>query len=125
MGAGRPEAKIDWNQVDQLLEAGCLTTEIAAYLGICRDTLYKRCQHDKKIEFSAYSQEKKARGESLLRAKQFQVAMEGDKTMLVWLGKNRIGQADKKDMNVNNNLSDFKHWVGTQQDEDVGKNNGK
>lgn len=94
---GRPEANIDWKKVDQLLQAGCLTTEIAAYFGISTDTLYIRCKKDKNLDFSSYSQEKKASGESLLRAKQYENAMQGNTTMQIWLGKQRLGQREQKE----------------------------
>jgi hypothetical protein len=90
--AFRPQVNIDWNLVDKLLEAGCKTTEIAAHIGCCPDTLYVRCTKDKGLTFSAYSQEKKQKGESLLRAAQFNKAMKGDNTMLIWLGKHRLDQ---------------------------------
>lgn len=39
----------------------------------------------------------KANGRISLRRKQFELAMKGDRTMLVWLGKNMLGQSDKVD----------------------------
>jgi len=93
--AGRPKANIDWNKVDRLLESGCLITEIAAHFGITRDSLYNRCLTDHNCNFSTYRQEKKAKGESLLRAAQFKKAMSGDNSMLIWLGKQRLDQRDK------------------------------
>ena len=94
----RPKVDIDWERVNELLEADCEGTEIAAHLGIVPNTLYRRCEDDHKISFSKYLQEKKARGNSLLKEKQFEKAMAGDSGMLVWLGKNRLNQADKKDL---------------------------
>lgn len=88
---------IDWNKVDQLLEAGCKGTEIAAYFGVHEDTLYTRCQNEKGSRFSAYSQEKRSKGDSILRAKQFENAMKGNTTMQIWLGKQRLDQRDSKD----------------------------
>ena len=38
----RPKVDIDWERVNELLEADCEGTEIAAHLGIKPDTLYKR-----------------------------------------------------------------------------------
>lgn len=107
--AGRPEIIIDWKKVDQLLEAGCHTTEIASYFGVSTDSFYNRCLKDKGINFSAYSQEKRRRGDSLLRAKQYEVAMKGDKTMLVWLGKNRLDQKDEMNLTtpLNVNVIDY------------------
>jgi hypothetical protein len=47
--------------------------------------------------FSAYAAIKKGEGLELLRAKQFATAMEGDKTMQIWLGKQYLDQKDKTD----------------------------
>ena len=96
----RPKADIDWKRVDELLEADCEGTEIAAALGINPLTLYRRCETDHKVIFSKYLQEKKASGNSLLKEKQFDIALEGDKTMLIWLGKQRLGQSDKTQQSI-------------------------
>lgn len=92
---GRNKANIDWNKVDRYLQAQCDATGIAGLMGICRDTLYNRCKEDNNIDFSTYSQQKKSEGRELLRGKQFETAMKGDKTMLVWLGKQYLGQKDR------------------------------
>lgn len=102
MAIGRPQADIDWKKADELLIAGCSGVEIAGYFGILPNTLYSRCLQDNGITFSDYSQSKYSKGESFLRAKQYQVAMSGDKTMLVWLGKNRLKQKDGEDKITNN-----------------------
>jgi hypothetical protein len=94
---GRPKTNIDWNKVNGYLQAQCDGVGIAGLLGIHPNTLYRLCEEKYKISFSEYSAQKKAEGKELLRAKQFQVAMEGDKTMLVWLGKQYAGQRDKID----------------------------
>ena len=53
---GRPETPIDWKQVENLLMAGCLGTEVAAALGIHPDTLYLRVVSELKYEsFTAYA----------------------------------------------------------------------
>ena len=96
--SGRPEAALDWEQIGKLLEAGCKTVDIAAQFGVNRSTLYKRCRIDNKVTFSAFSQQKGARGDNLLRAAQFKKAMDGNTTMQIWLGKQRLGQADKQEI---------------------------
>lgn len=95
--AGRPEAIIDWKEVGLLLEADCTATSIAARIGISTDTLYRRCKSDNNIDFAAFSQQKKESGEALLRKQQFALAMKGNLGMLIWLGKQRLGQKDKSD----------------------------
>ena len=92
---GRPQVKIDWKKVNKLMEAGCSGGEISGHLGIHSDTLYRRCVTDNGAEFSEYIKQFKAKGDTLLRKKQFELALEGDKSMLIWLGKNRLGQSDK------------------------------
>jgi len=95
---GRPKAVIDWAVVGKLLEAGCAGTDIASQLGIGVDTLERRCRTDNKVTFSAFSQQKRMSGDNLLRAAQYKAAMEGNTTMLVWLGKQRLGQSDKNEL---------------------------
>ncbi len=97
---GRPHIIIDWDMVDELLEASCEGTEIAAYIGMHPDTLYNRCQKEKKVGFSEYLRSKKAKGDSLLKKVQWDMAMDKDKTMAIWLGKQRLGQRDRKDVDV-------------------------
>lgn len=105
-GPGRPRVIIDWVKVDMYLKAGCTGTGIADMLGVSVDSLYNACLRDNKTNFSAYSQRKRESGDDMLRAKQFDVAMKGDKTMLVWLGKQRLGQADKiENDNTNTNTT--------------------
>lgn len=96
-GAGRPKSDIDWIMVDKLLEAGCSGAEIAANIGINPATLYDRCQSDHKKMFSEYSQEKQSKGDSLLKKAQFDKALTGDNTILIWLGKCRLKQKEHQD----------------------------
>lgn len=97
----RPEILIDWKKVDDLLIAGCMGTEIAGYIGISANTLYDRVQDKYNCSFSQYSQEKKSKGESILRAHQYAKALgltdKGDNTLLIWLGKQRLNQRDHKE----------------------------
>lgn len=105
---GRPKVEIDWKKVDDLLMAGCLGTGIAAYLGIAPYTLYERCETDNGKSFTQYSQEKKEKGDEILRAHQFAKALgltdKGDNTLLIWLGKTRLKQKEEA-TNTNANIS--------------------
>lgn len=96
--SGRPKADIDWKKVDELLISGCSGAEIAGYFGLNPATLYDRCQTDNKKMFSEYSQEKTAKGDSILRAHQYAKALglteKGDNTLLIWLGKCRLKQRE-------------------------------
>ncbi len=95
--AGRKKAIIDWNAVDQQLIAGYMGTEVAAHLGVAPETLYRHCRNEKKVDFSVYLQEKRAKGNGLIKLAQFDEAINNrDRGMLIWLGKNRLGQSDKE-----------------------------
>lgn len=112
---GRPKANIDWHKVDNLLKAQCDGVGIAGILGVSPDTLYRACQDEHNIGFADYSAQRKSEGKELLRAKQFDSAMSGDKTMLVWLGKQYLGQRDKTE-NENKN-TDVQQIIVKSQDE--------
>lgn len=100
----RTKINIDWEKVDRYLVAGATGTEVAAVLGIHADTLYRKCQEDHKIGFTDYLLQKKEKGDSMLKLKQFEQAMEGDRGMLIWLGKNRLDQSDKKEVKHDANV---------------------
>lgn len=87
---------IDFDLVDELLMAGCDGTQIAAVLGCHEDTLYIRVQDVKKMAFSAYKAQKRAKGDAALLKAQYESAVvDKDRGMQIWLGKNRLGQTDK------------------------------
>lgn len=93
---------IDWDKVDKLLEAGCDGTQVAAFLGMHPETLYDRCKAEKNTDFSAYKQEKKAKGDVMLLSAQFESAIDDrDKAMMIWLGKQRLGQKEKQETDLN------------------------
>lgn len=91
---GRPEKPIDWELVDRLLICGCTATEIAAHFDMGYDRFCDRLKDKYGLSFTLYSTEKRQKGISLLKAKQFDKALKGDNTMLVWVGKNFAGQRD-------------------------------
>ena len=88
----RPEKPIDWKKVDHLLMAGCKGTEICPHFDMHPNTFYRKVEEEHCVSFSEYSRIKKEHGASLLNVKQFEKALEKDNTMLIWLGKIRLGQ---------------------------------
>ena len=72
--------------IEQLAGIGCTLVEMEAVTGISVDTLERR--------YADIIQKGSSLGKQSLRHKQFQKAMEGDKTMLIWLGKQLLGQRD-------------------------------
>jgi hypothetical protein len=99
---GRKKLVIDWDRVDKSLIAGSNGVQVAAMLGVHPETLYDKCKEEKKVFFSDYLQQKRQEGNDILLGKQFELASEGDKMMLIWLGKNRLDQSDKKEIKQQN-----------------------
>lgn len=92
--SGGRSVVIDWDFVDKALCAGCSAREIAAAIDIHEDTLYEHVKKDKAMSWTDYSGKGKAKGELCLRQKQYETALAGCKTLLVWLGKNRLDQRE-------------------------------
>lgn len=96
--------KIDWKTVDKLCEIQCLGEEIASILEIDYDTFNLACKREKKMKFTEYFKQKSAGGKRSLRRKQYKTAVnDGNPTMLIWLGKQWLGQTDKKELDVTSN----------------------
>jgi hypothetical protein len=94
----RPEIPINWDKVDELLMAGCPGTEVASFFGMHEETFYDRVAKKYGVAFSEYKAKKAATGEALLRMQQYTKAMgltaKGDNTLLIFLGKVRLGQRE-------------------------------
>jgi hypothetical protein len=101
MAYGKPgpaEKPIDFSLVDHLLMSGCNGAQIASHFRIHPETLYDRVLKEYGVYFSEYSHLMKEKGDGLIKARQFEKALglnkKGDNTMLIWLGKNRLGQSE-------------------------------
>jgi hypothetical protein len=86
---GRPLIPIDENQVEKLASIMCTMNEIAAFFGCSVDTIENR--------FSDVIKTGREKGTASLRRMQYQAAEKGNTAMLIWLGKQYLGQADKVD----------------------------
>jgi len=100
MKTGRPKIEVDFAEVDKLCQIQCTGEEIASFFEISYDTLERRCKEQFKVSFAEYIKEKSAKGKSSLRRLQWKAAMNGNVTMLIWLGKQYLGQSDKTESNV-------------------------
>jgi|LSQX01.3.fsa_nt_gb hypothetical protein len=95
---GRPKKEIDFDMVDNLLGIMCTGEEVADILGVDYDTLNARIKEQFKVGFSDYIREKQSKGKASLRRRQYLTAVEeGNPTMLIWLGKQYLGQKDKQE----------------------------
>lgn len=97
-GRGRPAAQFDLQQMENLGQLHATQAEIATWFGVEQTTLEKRLQKDAKLR-EAYERGK-AKGRITLRRMQIKAAEEGNPTMLIWLGKQLLGQRDVQAMEV-------------------------
>ena len=85
---GRPKLDIDAEQVKRLARLHCTMQEMADFFGCHRDTLHNN--------FSAEIDKGRSEGNISLRRKQWQMAVEkGNVVMLIWLGKQMLGQRNE------------------------------
>ena len=99
-GSGRKPKPIDWDIVRNLCEAHCTQAEVAAKMNLNITTLKQRCIQEHGIDFTTFYKEGIKTGNASIRAIQYAKAMDGDNTMLLWLGKNRLGQTDRQEVEV-------------------------
>jgi len=95
---GRPLHQLDYETLDNLCEIMCTAEEISNILNIDRDTLSAALKRDGNGSFSAYYKKKSSNGKMSLRRVQYQSALDGNTTMLVWLGKQHLDQVDKQEI---------------------------
>lgn len=92
---GRPRREIDFDQFEKLCEIHCTLKEICQYFRISEPVINKRITEEYGKKFSEVIEDFKGEGKANLRRLQFEAANKGNITMLIFLGKNYLGQADK------------------------------
>lgn len=102
---GRPRIEIDYDKLKELCNIQCTGEECAAVLGVDYDTINRALKRDGHKNFADYLEKNSLGGKASLRRRQFKAAEEGNATMLVWLGKNWLGQKDEYTHN-HKNISD-------------------
>jgi hypothetical protein len=86
---GRPPLAISAKSVEELAALGCNPEEIAGVLGCSRDTIDRN--------FAEQVALGRMRLAKKLRERQIDIAMNGSVPLLIWLGKQYLGQRDKTD----------------------------
>jgi hypothetical protein len=91
-GGGRPRFEIDYEAVKKLAALQCTQVEVASFLGCHVNTLLK----DEK--FMEIYKSGIDNGKMSLRRHQWKALEDGNTTMLVWLGKQYLGQREKNEL---------------------------
>ena len=93
---GPPRLVFDIETAKRAASIGCTSDEIAAVLGIARSSYYNHLNDDPSLREAL--DEAAANGKATLRRLQWQRASQGSDTMLIWLGKQLLGQTDRQEL---------------------------
>ena len=88
VGCGENKVVIDPEEVKKLARLHCSIKEIAEYFGTTADTIT--------YHFADIITKAKMETKNSLRRAQLKVALDGNVTMLIWLGKQMLGQSETK-----------------------------
>ena len=91
---GRPKKAIDKGTFEKLCGLFCTLEDIAAFFDCSADTIERWCKRTYKETFADVYKKRSSAGRTSLRRWQFQAAERGNTSMLIFLGKNYLGQAD-------------------------------
>ena len=83
---GRDRRVIPQDEVQHLASVGCTDREIAEWFAVDENTL--------RYNFKDYLAKGRSELKHSLRRTQLRVALDGNVSMLIWLGKNILGQSD-------------------------------
>lgn len=91
-GRGRPKVELPRKSIEEMAARGCTVEGIAGILGVHRNTIT--------ANFSAEVALGRNRLADQLRTKQVDLAMKGSVPLLIWLGKQYLGQRDKAEQTI-------------------------
>jgi hypothetical protein len=104
---------IDLDVARRAASLGCTSDEIATLLGVCRRTFFNHLKEDEGLQEAI--DEGRDQGRITLRRLQWEQAKAGNPTMLIWLGKQLLGQRDKHEMEQSGGQTiQFQHLVAAQ-----------
>lgn len=97
---GRPRIEFDdkeWERINIACQFKMLAEDVAGLADCSVDTLEKRIREKHDCTFTEFRSQRMATTKLNLFSKQVSTAMEGNPTMLIWLGKNYLNQTDKQE----------------------------
>lgn len=106
----RPRKEIDKETFEKLCHLQCTQQEIMGFFEIgTKDTLNARIReiYGEEHSFSTIYAQKSQSGKISIRRQQMQLAEKGNASILIWLGKQYLGQSDKQETKVNHELKAF------------------
>jgi len=93
----QPKIELNYDKLDALLQFKVSLPFIADYLGVSRDTILRRIKEDHGMSFTEYHNLRMERTATKLQQKAIEMALKGDRTMLIFSLKNLASWADKQE----------------------------
>lgn len=103
MPGGRPRKELSdekFKQLVAMIRIQCTQDEICGIFDMTAETLNERLMERGEESFSTLYKKHQDEGKSSLRRMQWKAAEEGNATMLIWLGKQVLGQRDRQDVDM-------------------------
>jgi hypothetical protein len=104
-GSGRKLIPIDADAIERAASIGCTVEEMAALANVGVVTLLDRVKRDDVL--AAAITRGRNMGKATLRRLQWQGAVDGNPTMLIWLGKQMLGQVDRTEQKIEAEIGIF------------------
>jgi len=102
MAMGRPRKhNINKEEFEQLCSLYCTLVDVAGWFKCSEDTIERFVYKQYKTTFADIMKRFASKTTASIRRKQIHLALEGDRYLLIWLGKQYLGQSDKIESNVN------------------------
>ena len=96
----RPVKTVDMEKLARVCQYPLTNEDIAAILDLSVDTITRAVKKEYGLGFAEYKAQKQSSLRFTLLAKQIEVAKGGNIAMLIWLGKNLLGQSDKQEVGM-------------------------
>ena len=104
--------ELDYKEFNALMQFKATTLEFAAdYLGISMQTIKSRLKEDHSKTFEQYHELKMGRISNKLQEKAIQMALAGDRTLLIFCLKNYSKWQDKVDIDITHQVGNFAEWA--------------
>jgi len=116
---GRPPLTFDKEKFESYCAIMCTEVEIAALLKMSVDTLERRVKEVYGQTFAEAYKTLSSGGKMSLRRAQFQAAEKGNVAMLIWLGKQLLGQVERGDSALSGEPPMRIHISGKPDKEDL------
>ena len=100
--------EIDIEKLRNMARIQCTAEECASVFECSADTIDRRLKEEGYDGFADFYKRYSGEGKTSLRRAQWKAAQDGNPTMLIWLGKQMLGQRDKQEVAQTVRVESFK-----------------